>query len=59
MKIALILFFISISSFAHAGTITYGYNAKGDYVPTEIDGKQIEYGYNARGDYVPTSVGGF
>ena len=49
--------FLFVANQAFAGNIRYGYNAKGDYVPTEIDNKQVEYGYNAKGDYVPTKVG--
>ena len=41
-----------------AGSIQYGYNAKGDYVPISISGQRVQYGYNAQGDYVPTSIGG-
>ena len=41
-----------------AGSIQYGYNANGDYVPISINGQRVQYGYNAHGDYVPTSIGG-
>lgn len=41
-----------------AGNIRYGYNSRGEYVPTEIDGQNVDYGYNSRGEYVPTSIGG-
>lgn len=37
--------------------IEYGYNAKGDFVPTDIGGQHIEYGYNAKGQYVPMWYG--
>ena len=42
-----IIFFTSIS---FAGNVKYGYNAKGQYVPTSIDGKRVKYGYNAKGE---------
>ena len=61
IKILLPVFVIGIMFLpwnnAFAGDIKYGYNAKGDYVPTSINGEQIHYGYNAKGDYVPKSVG--
>ena len=54
--VALSLAFFTLS--AHAGSIDYGYNAHGDYVPTYVNGNRVEYGYNAHGDYVPKSIGG-
>lgn len=60
MKILISIVFVSLVFFteaAKAGNIVYGYNAHGDYVPTEIDGKKVTYGYNAHGDYVPTAIG--
>ena len=40
-----------------ARNIHYGYNAQGEYVPTEINGQRVQYGYNAQGEYVPTAIG--
>ena len=59
MKLSVFLVAISIflTFSAYADRIEYGYNARGDYVPTKIDGEHVEYGYNARGDYVPTKIG--
>ena len=37
--------------------IHYGYNAKGNYVPTSIGGQKIHYGYNPYGEFVPTFIG--
>ena len=42
---------------AVARNIQYGYNARGEYVPIQIDGEMVQYGYNPRGEYVPTSIG--
>ena len=55
--IVLIGIFFLYSFAAAADNIEYGYNSRGEYVPTKIDGKQVEYGYNSRGEYVPTKVG--
>lgn len=44
MKILISIVFVSLVFFteaAKAGNIVYGYNAHGDYVPTEIDGKKL------------------
>ena len=49
---------VTLAAFtAQAGDIRYGYNAKGEYVPVEIDGQQVDYGYNAKGEYVPVKIG--
>ena len=48
--VALSLAFFTLS--AYAGSIDYGYNAQGNYVPKSIGGNQIQYGYNAHGDYL-------
>ena len=53
-----LLSFLFLALPACAESINYGYNAKGDYVPTYIGGQQVQYGYNAKGDYVPTYIGG-
>ena len=50
---------IFICETAEAGNINYGYNNRGDYVPTSVGSDRIGYGYNNRGDYVPTSIGGY
>ena len=56
MLFLLCFFFVGLSVLA--GSIQYGYNANGDYVPTSINGQRVQYGYNANGNYVPTSIGG-
>ena len=44
---------------AYAGSIDYGYNAKGNYVPTSVGENKIQYGYNAYGDYVPQRINSY
>ena len=59
MKIFLKLLLVTIclTGVVYASDIRYGYNARGEYVPTSVGNDRIHYGYNARGEYVPTSVG--
>lgn len=58
IKIICSIIFSLFTLSAYAGSIDYGYNAQGNYVPKSIGGNQIQYGYNAHGDYVPKSIGG-
>ena len=58
LKNVILITCISVAVPVYAGSINYGYNAHGDYVPTSVNGQRVQYGYNAHGDYVPTSIGG-
>ena len=57
MKIFIYFAALLLSFPASAGNVRYGYNAQGEYVPMQVEGKDIRYGYNAKGEYVPMKVG--